>query len=88
MEKFEEKFGLVIIELGREIMEADRMIEKVLSPSVDGKYALSLYCNTRWDKRGSSRNYSSLSGCAATVGCCSQLVWDVEAMSNQCIKCI
>jgi hypothetical protein len=82
-----EKLGLLIIGLGSEIMEANRMIEKVVSPSVDGKYALSLCGEARWDKRGSSRNYSSLSGCAVTVGCCSQLVWDVEAMSNQCIKC-
>jgi hypothetical protein len=84
----EEKFGLLIIELGHEIMEANRMIEKVLSPSVDGTYALSLCGDARWNKRGSARNYSSLSGCAVTVGCRSQLVWDVEAMSNQCIKCI
>jgi hypothetical protein len=77
-----EKLGLLIIELGHEIMEANRMIEKVLSPSVDGKYALSLCGDTRWDKRGCSRNYSSLSGCAVTVGCRSQLVWDMEAMSN------
>jgi hypothetical protein len=83
-----EKLGLLIIELGTEIMASNRMIEKVLSPSLDGKYALSLCGDARWDKRrGSSRNYSSLSGCAVTVGCRSQLVWDVEAMSNQCIKC-
>jgi hypothetical protein len=52
MEKHSEDFGLLIIELGREIMEANRMIEKVLSPSVDGKYALSLCGDARWDEQG------------------------------------
>jgi hypothetical protein len=82
-----EKLGLLIIEVGTEIMASNRMIEKVLSPSIEGKYALSLCGDARWDKRGSSRNYSSLSGCAVKVGCRSQLVWDVDTMSNQCIKC-
>jgi hypothetical protein len=45
-----EKLGLLTIELGHEIMEANRMIEKVLSPSVDGKYALLLCGDARWDK--------------------------------------
>jgi hypothetical protein len=83
-----EKIGLDIIELGREVMETNREIEKQLSPMIDGKYGISITGDARWDKRSSGRNYSSISGCAVTVGCRSQLVWDIEAMSNKCIKCL
>jgi hypothetical protein len=32
-----ETVGLYIIELGREVMETNRLVEKALSPSVEGK---------------------------------------------------
>jgi hypothetical protein len=82
-----ETVGLYIIELGREVMETNRLVEKALSPSVDGKNAISICGDARWDKRSSGRNYSSLSGCCVAMACRSQLVWDVEAMSNVCLKC-
>jgi hypothetical protein len=73
-----ENIGLAIIDLGLEI----------LSSETNGKPAISLCGDARWDKRSSGRNYSSLSGCSLLIGCRSQLAWDVEPMSNTCIKCV
>jgi hypothetical protein len=71
-----------------EILSENREVEKLLSPEKNGKPAISLCGDARWDKRSSGRNYSSLSGCSLAVGCCSQLAWDIEQMSNACIKCV
>jgi hypothetical protein len=80
--------GLQIIELGNEVLEENRAVEKGLSPIVENKYAISLCGDARWDKRSSGRNYSSLSGCSVALGCRSQLTWDIEPMSNTCVKCV
>jgi hypothetical protein len=80
--------GLQIIELGKEVLEENRAVEKGLSPIVENKYAISLCGDARWDKRSSGRNYSSLLGCSVALGCHSQLTWDIEPMSNICIKCV
>jgi hypothetical protein len=65
-----------------------REVEKGLSPVADEKYAISFYGDAKWDKRSSGRNYSSLSGCSGALGCRLQLAWDIEPMSNNCIKCV
>jgi hypothetical protein len=80
--------GLSILELGKEVLKGDREVEKGLTPVADEKYAISLCGDARWDKRSSGRNYSSLSGCSVALGCRSQLAWDIEPMSNNCIKCV
>jgi hypothetical protein len=86
--RLSENIGLAIIELGLEILSENREVEKVLSPEKNGKPAISLCGDARWDKRSSGRNYSSLSGCSLVIGCRSQLAWDVEPMCNTCIKCV
>jgi hypothetical protein len=80
--------GLGILELGKEVLEENREVKKGLSPVAEKKYAISLCGDARWDKRSSGRNYSSLSGCSVALGCRSQLTWDIEPMSNICIKCV
>jgi hypothetical protein len=80
--------GLRILELEKEVLEENREVEKGLSPVAEKKYAISLCGDARWDKRSSGSNYSSLSGCSVTLGCRSQLAWDIEPMSNNCIKCV
>jgi hypothetical protein len=82
------KYRSAIIELGLEILCENREVGKVLSPEKNGKPAISLCGDARWDERSSGRNYSFLSGCSLVVGCRSQLAWDVEPMSNVCIKCV
>jgi hypothetical protein len=83
------RIGLKIIDLGKEVMAQNRGIEKALSPTDElGRATVSLTGDARWDKRSSGRNYLSISGCALALGCRSQLVWDAEAMSNLCIKCL
>jgi hypothetical protein len=87
--KIAARIGLKIIDLGKEVMAANREIEKALSPTGEaGKAAIFLCGNARWDKQGSGRNYLSISGCALALGCRSQLVWDAEPMSNLCIECL
>jgi hypothetical protein len=86
--RISEKVGLAILELGLEVLSENREVEKVLSPEKNGKPAISLCGDARWDKRSSGRNYSSLYGCSLAVGCRSQLAWDVKQMSNACIKCV
>jgi hypothetical protein len=79
---------LSILELGKEVLDENREVNKGLSPVANEKYAISLCGDARWDKRSSGRDYSSLSGCSITLGCRSQLAWDIKPMSNSCIKCV
>jgi hypothetical protein len=86
--RISQSVGLSIIELGQEVLDENREVEKGLSPVADEKFAILLCGDARWDKRSSGRNYSSLSGCSVALGCRSQLAWDIEPMSNICIKCV
>jgi hypothetical protein len=84
-----ETVGLKIIETGEEILEENINIEMQLSPydEEEEKRKLSTCGDCRWDKRSSGRRYDSMSGCTCMIGCRSQLVLDIAAMSNYCIKC-
>jgi hypothetical protein len=53
----------------------------------DGRYALDVAIDTRWDKRGSTRQCDSLSGCSVAFGLRTHLPIGIEAMSQVCIKC-
>ena len=84
----QESIGLTLIEVGQQIMEENLKIECAMSPvGVDGRSALDVCSDTRWDKRGSCRRYDSLSGCSVFIGLRSNLVIGIEAMSSVCIKC-
>jgi hypothetical protein len=86
--KVAEKIGKVLIEVGEEILEENLHIKCKLSPlGIDGRKALDVASDTRWDKRGSSRRYDSLSGCSVAFGLRSGLPIGIEAMSSVCIKC-
>jgi hypothetical protein len=84
----QEQLGKAIIQVGLEILEENLHIECQLSPlGADGRSALDVASDTRWDKRGSTRRYDSLSGCAVAFGLRSDLPIGIEAMSSACIKC-
>jgi hypothetical protein len=86
--KVQEVLGKVIIEIGVEVLQENLHIECALSPiGVDGRRALDVASDTRWDKRGSSRRYDSLSGCSVAFGLRSELPIGIEVMSCICIKC-
>jgi hypothetical protein len=58
-----------IIQVGLEILEENLHIECELSPlGGGGRHALDMGSDTRWDKRGSTCHYDSLSGCAVAFG--------------------
>jgi hypothetical protein len=84
----QEHLGKVIIAIGCEVLEENLHIECKLSPlGQDGRHALDVASDTRWDKRGSTRRYDSLSGCAVAFGLRSDLPIGIEPMSSACIKC-
>jgi hypothetical protein len=84
----QEMIGNVIINVGEEVLEENLHIECLLSPvGDDGRSALDVASDTRWDKRGSSRKYNSLSGCSTAFGLRSELPIGIEVMSQVCIKC-
>jgi hypothetical protein len=84
----QELIGKVIIDVGDEVLEENMHIECMLSPvGAGGRRALDVASNTRWDKRGSTRRYDSLSGCLVAFGLRSELPIGIEVMSSICIKC-
>ena len=86
--QIQEQIGMAIIKVAEEVLEENLGIECALSPmGVDGRGALDVASDTRWDKRGSSRRYDSLSGCAIAFGLRSALPIGIEPMSSVCIKC-
>jgi hypothetical protein len=65
----QELVGKFIIQVGEEVLKENLHIECMLSPvGDDGRHALDIASDTRWDKRGSTRRYDSLSGCAVAFG--------------------
>jgi hypothetical protein len=61
----QELLGQAIIRVGEEVLDENLHIECKLSPvGLDGRHALDVASDTRWDKRGSSRRYDSVSGCS------------------------
>ena len=84
----QEVIGKVIIDIGEEVLEENLHIECLMSPIGEGgRRALDVASDTRWDKRGSTRAYNSLSGCSVAFGLRSELPIGIEAMSQVCIKC-
>jgi hypothetical protein len=84
----QELIGKVIIDVGNEVLEENLHIECMLSPvGVGWRRALDVASDTRWDKRGSTRRYDSLSGCSVAFGLRSELPIGIEVMSSICIKC-
>jgi hypothetical protein len=84
----QELLGLAIIEVGEQVLDENLHIECQLSPvGKGGRRALDVASDTRWDKRGSSRRYDSVSGCSVAFGLRSALPIGIEAMSTVCIKC-
>jgi hypothetical protein len=84
----QESLAKAIIQVGSEVLEENLHIECLLSPAgMDGRYALNVASDTRWDKRGSTRRYDLLSGCSVAFGLRSNLPIGIEAMSSVCIKC-
>jgi hypothetical protein len=82
------ELGVSIIGLSNEILGENLRLEIEASPRVvNGRTALSVSSNARWDKRGSGRRYDSLSGCSVMLGNRTKLVIAVEAMSQVCSKC-
>jgi hypothetical protein len=80
--------GVSIIGLSNEIPGENLRLEIEASPRVvNGRTALSISSNARWDKRGSGHRYDSLSGCSVMLGNRTKLVIAVEAMSQVCSKC-
>jgi hypothetical protein len=84
----QESLAKAIIKIGGEVLNENLHIECMHSPvGVDGRYALDVASDTRWDKRGSIRRYNSLSGCSVAFGLRTNLPIGIEAMSQVCIKC-
>jgi hypothetical protein len=82
------ELGVSIIGLSTEILRENLRLEIEASPRVvNGRTALSVSSDARWDKRGSGRRYDSLSGCSVMLGNRTKLVIAVEAMSQVCSKC-
>jgi hypothetical protein len=86
--EIQETLAKVVIQIGEEVLKENLHIECMLSPrGEDGRYALDVASDTRWDKRGSSRRYDSPSGCSVAFGLRAHLPIGIEAMSQICIKC-
>jgi hypothetical protein len=84
----QELIGKVTMHVGNEVLEENLHIECMLSPAGEGgRGALDVASDTRWDKRGSTCRYDSLSGCSVAFGLRSELPIGIEVMSSICIKC-
>jgi hypothetical protein len=86
----QELTGKYLIQVGEDVLKENIHIEWHLSPEegVDGRRSLDVASDTCWDKRGSTRCYDSLSGCAVAFGLHSGLPIGIETMSTVCIiKC-
>jgi hypothetical protein len=85
---YQDTIGKAIIQIGKDVVKENLQIECDLSPvGKDGRKALDVAADTRWDKRGSGRKYDSLSGCSVAMGLKSQLPIGIEPMSTVCNKC-
>jgi hypothetical protein len=83
----QESLAKAIIQIGGEVLDENLHIECMHSPlGQDGRYALDVASDTRWDKRGSTRRYDSLSGCSVAFGLRTNLPIGIEDMSQVCIK--
>jgi hypothetical protein len=85
--EIQEVLAKAIIKVGKEVLNENLKIECDMSPEKEGRKALSVASDTRWDKKGSSRRYDSLSGCSVAFGLRSNLPIAIEPMSSICIKC-
>jgi hypothetical protein len=86
--KVQEDIGRVIIEIGEQLLDENLHIECLLSSLGEGgRHALDVASDTRWDKRGGTHQYNSLSGCALAFGLRSNLLIGIKPMSSVCIKC-
>jgi hypothetical protein len=84
----QELIGKAIILAGSQVLEANLATEAEMSPvAADGRRGLAVCSDTRWDKRGSSRRYDSLSGCSVFAGLRANMPIGIECMSSVCIKC-
>jgi hypothetical protein len=84
----QELIGKAIILVGSQVLEENLAIEAEMSPvAADGRRGLAVCSDTRWDKRGSSRQYDSLSGCSVFIGLRANMPIGIECMSSVCIKC-
>jgi hypothetical protein len=87
--EIQETLAKAIIKVGLEVLDENLFIECRLSHLHEekGRYALEVASDTRWDKRGSTRRYDSLSGCSVAFGLRANLLIGIESMSSACIKC-
>jgi hypothetical protein len=85
--EMQEVLAKALIKVGKEVLAENLQIECDLSPEKNGRKALAVASDTRWDKKGSSRRYDSLSGCSVALGLRSNLPIEIEPMSSICIKC-
>jgi hypothetical protein len=77
-----------IILVRSQVLEENLATEAEMSPvAADGRRELAVCSDTRWDKRGSSRRYDSLSGCSVFIGLRANMPIGIECMSGVCIKC-
>jgi hypothetical protein len=81
--------GLMIIELGQEVLDTNMDIEMQCSKwnAILEMFMIAACGDCRWDKRSSGRTYNSISGCSVLIGCENQLCLGIEPMSNTCTKC-
>jgi hypothetical protein len=86
--RLQETLAKAIIKVGTEVLDENLYIECQFNPKgEDGRYTLEVASDTRWDKRGSTRRYNSLSGCSVAFGLRAKLPIGIETMSSVCIKC-
>jgi hypothetical protein len=84
----QEDLGTAIIKVAQEVLAKNLSIEGALSPvGEDGRHGLAVASDTRWDKRGTTRQCGSLSGCAVAFGLQTAVPLGVEAMASMCMKC-
>jgi hypothetical protein len=84
----QETLAKAIIKVGTEVLQKNLHIECKLSPlGPAGRKGLDIVSDTRWDKRGSTRRYDSLSGCSVAFGLRYLLPIGIEPMPLVCIKC-
>lgn len=65
--ELQDKLDLLIIGISKKILEETTFRDWFYGQKVNGRTALSVSSNAKWDKRGSSRQYDSLSGCSVML---------------------
>jgi hypothetical protein len=83
--EMQEVLAKALVQDRKEVLAENLQIECNLSPERNGRKALAVASDTRWDKKGSSQRYDSLSGCSAALGLRSNLQIEIEPMSSVCI---